>query len=156
MTGDDLKLLRKARGLSRPALAALAGVHPDTVKYWEGKATVDLRGHAPDRLLHALGLGGLSQKGDFPRPRFFAKPGDFCAVTRARGGVLRGTVIMAGPKRCGARTRKGTPCRAKVLPGKARCRFHGGLSTGPKTVEGRDRIAEAQRRRWARWRIEGR
>ena len=33
-----------------------------------------------------------------------------------------------------------------------RCRLHGGLSTGPKTPEGRARIAEAQRRRWARWR----
>jgi ABC transporter substrate binding protein len=30
-----------------------------------------------------------------------------------------------------------------------RCRFHGGLSTGPKTAEGKARIAEAQRRRWA-------
>jgi len=36
----------------------------------------------------------------------------------------------------------------KVEPGKRRCRFHGGLSTGPKTSEGRARIAEAQRRRW--------
>ena len=57
MTGEELKALRRARGLSRPALAALAGVHPDTVKYWEGKATVDLRGYAPDRLLQALGAG---------------------------------------------------------------------------------------------------
>ncbi|PIV79226.1 MAG: hypothetical protein COW54_05530 [Rhodobacteraceae bacterium CG17_big_fil_post_rev_8_21_14_2_50_63_15] len=53
---------------------------------------------------------------------------------------------------CGARTRKGTPCKAKALPGKIRCRFHGGLSTGPKTPEGRERIAEAQRQRWAKWR----
>jgi hypothetical protein len=29
------------------------------------------------------------------------------------------------------------------------CRFHGGLSTGPRTAEGKARIAEAQRRRWA-------
>ncbi|WP_428849225.1 HGGxSTG domain-containing protein [Thetidibacter halocola] len=53
---------------------------------------------------------------------------------------------------CGARTRKGTPCRAKSEPGKRRCRFHGGCSTGPRTPEGRERIAEAQRRRWAAWR----
>ena len=50
---------------------------------------------------------------------------------------------------CGARNRKGQPCCNKVVPGKRRCRFHGGLSTGPRTVEGRDRIAAAQRRRWA-------
>jgi hypothetical protein len=31
----------------------------------------------------------------------------------------------------------------RVEFGKARCRFHGGLSTGPKTEAGRIRIAEA-------------
>jgi hypothetical protein len=59
--------------------------------------------------------------------------------------------------RCGARTRAGGTCMVRVEFGKARCRFHGGLSTGPKTSVGRARIAEAQRRRWrafrdARWR----
>lgn len=49
-------------------------------------------------------------------------------------------------------TRKGTPCRNKSEPGRKRCKFHGGKSTGPKSVEGRERIAEAQRMRWARWR----
>ena len=54
--------------------------------------------------------------------------------------------------RCGARTRKGDPCLVRVEPGKRRCRFHGGLSTGPRTAEGKARIAAAQRRRWAEWR----
>ncbi|HRP04837.1 MAG TPA: HGGxSTG domain-containing protein [Opitutaceae bacterium] len=49
-------------------------------------------------------------------------------------------------------TRKGTPCRAKALPGRNRCKFHGGMSTGPKTTKGRLRIAEAQRRRWQQYR----
>lgn len=49
--------------------------------------------------------------------------------------------------RCGARTRKGTPCQAPALWGKNRCRMHGGLSTGAKTAEGRARIAESNRRR---------
>ena len=54
---------------------------------------------------------------------------------------------------CGAKTtRKGTPCRNMSEPGRKRCKFHGGRSTGPKTPEGRERIAEAQRKRWARWR----
>lgn len=54
---------------------------------------------------------------------------------------------------CGARTtRKGTPCRNKSEPGRKRCKFHGGRSTGPKSAEGRERIAEAQRTRWAKWR----
>lgn len=50
---------------------------------------------------------------------------------------------------CGARTRSGLPCKTKVIPGKKRCRLHGGLSTGPKTELGRNRIAEAQRLRHA-------
>lgn len=58
-----------------------------------------------------------------------------------------------GPRpACGAITRTGAPCRRKVVPGKARCPNHGGLSTGPRTEEGRRRIAEAQRRRWQNWR----
>ena len=48
---------------------------------------------------------------------------------------------------CGAKTRKGTPCAALAVEGRARCRFHGGCSTGPKTAEGRARIAESNRRR---------
>lgn len=76
--------------------------------------------------------------------------GDFLRPIRARHGVLR-----FGPQKCGAQTRKGTPCRARAFPGKTRCKFHGGASTGPKTPEGRERIAEAQRRRWARWRGNG-
>ena len=43
----------------------------------------------------------------------------------------------------------------RVEFGKARCRFHGGLSTGPKTEAGHARIAEAQRQRWRAYR-EGR
>jgi hypothetical protein len=38
--------------------------------------------------------------------------------------------------RCGAKTRKGTPCRCTWTYANGRCRFHGGLSTGPKTEEG--------------------
>jgi hypothetical protein len=34
------------------------------------------------------------------------------------------------------------------------CRVHGGLSTGPKTPEGRARVGAAQAAFWARWRKE--
>ena len=30
--------------------------------------------------------------------------------------------------RCGAKTRKGTPCAAPAVSGKARCRMHGGAA----------------------------
>ena len=55
---------------------------------------------------------------------------------------------------CGAKTRKGTPRRCQSEPGKRRCKYHGGMSTVAKTPEGRERISEAQRRRWDRWRAE--
>lgn len=55
--------------------------------------------------------------------------------------------------RCGARTRAGHPCRAPAWrardepsPRNGRCRMHGGLSTGPRTAEGKARCAEAARR----------
>lgn len=41
---------------------------------------------------------------------------------------------------CGARKhRDGQPCRALSEPGKRRCKWHGGCSTGPRTVEGKAR-----------------
>ena len=49
-------------------------------------------------------------------------------------------------RRCGARTRAGQPCRAPVVKGKNRCRMHGGLSTGPKTEAGRERVREGYRK----------
>lgn len=55
---------------------------------------------------------------------------------------------------CGAMTRKGTPCKRKPVYGKKRCANHGGLSTGPKTEEGKERIREGQRKRWERVRAE--
>jgi hypothetical protein len=54
---------------------------------------------------------------------------------------------------CGAKTRRGQSCRMKSEPGRKRCLFHGGKSTGPKTPEGKARIAAAQRIRWARFRL---
>lgn len=57
------------------------------------------------------------------------------------------------PTRCGALTRRGAACRHAVEPGRARCKFHGGLSTGARTPEGRTRISEAQQRRWTAWRL---
>lgn len=44
-----------------------------------------------------------------------------------------------GKALCGAKTRKGLPCVRRVVEGNARCPNHGGLSTGPKTAEGRAR-----------------
>lgn len=48
---------------------------------------------------------------------------------------------------CGARRRRdGEPCQSKSVPGKNRCKWHGGCSTGPKTPEGRARALANLRR----------
>ena len=44
--------------------------------------------------------------------------------------------------RCGAKTRSGNACQGPAMPN-GRCRLHGGLSTGPKTAEGINRIHKA-------------
>lgn len=48
---------------------------------------------------------------------------------RARNTPLPG-------EKCEARTRRGTPCQCKAKAN-GRCRLHGGLSTGPKTMQGK-------------------
>ena len=55
-------------------------------------------------------------------------------------------------RRCGAMTRKGRPCVRRPVRGNKRCPNHGGLSTGPRTLEGKARIAAVQRERWRKWR----
>ena len=48
---------------------------------------------------------------------------------------------------CGAkRHRDGQPCQALSEPGKLRCRFHGGRSTGPRTEAGKARALANLRR----------
>jgi hypothetical protein len=49
--------------------------------------------------------------------------------------------------RCRAKTRRGTVCIRRPIRN-GRCANHGGMSTGPKTAEGKARIALAQHRRW--------
>lgn len=54
------------------------------------------------------------------------------AITRR--GVLKHGNTPGDPStapRCGARTRRGTPCQGPAVHGKRRCRMHGGLSPGP-------------------------
>jgi hypothetical protein len=78
---------------------------------------------------------------------------------RARAMLTAGTLHLLVPKvrrvpdsarkLCGASARStGKTCQA---PGKGRggrCKLHGGMSTGPKTEQGQQRLREAMRRRW--------
>lgn len=48
---------------------------------------------------------------------------------------------------CGARRhRDGQPCQALSQPGKRRCKWHGGCSTGPRTLEGKAKARANLRR----------
>ena len=56
--------------------------------------------------------------------------------------------------RCTAMSRNPhRPCAAMTIPGKGVCRNHGGLSRW-QSEEGRHRISEYQKARWAKWREE--
>ena len=44
--------------------------------------------------------------------------------------------------RCGAKTRAGTPCKRRDLCDSGRCRLHGGMSSGPRTEEGKVRSSK--------------
>jgi hypothetical protein len=59
---------------------------------------------------------------------------------RLRNGNPPGDFSKA--KRCGANNRRGGPCQCPAMPN-GRCRLHGGLSTGPKRLEGIERIRQA-------------
>ena len=66
---------------------------------------------------------------------------NFAALTEA------GHATRFGPnwpgKRCLARTRRGSPCQNPAIRGRGRCKLHGGLSTGPRTPEGKARSIAA-------------
>ena len=70
-------------------------------------------------------------------------------VTSTRGGAPARDQVCTVRKaaavrvRCGARRRTdGMPCEALSVPGKHRCLWHGGCSTGPRTAEGKARSAD--------------
>ena len=55
-------------------------------------------------------------------------------------------------KRCLAKTRRGTPCQNPAIGGRTRCKLHGGRSTGPRTAEGKARVAAAHKKHGRRFR----
>ena len=76
--------------------------------------------------------------------------GASCLSMRAIGLAGDGSPLRHRDRpACCAQNRQRRQCAMRIEAGKRRCRFHGGLSTGPRTAEGKARIAAAQRRRWA-------
>ena len=70
------------------------------------------------------------------------------AIMRFEKGNEIGSATRFGSEwagqRCGARTKAGAPCQRPAVKRTGRCARHGGKSTGPRTAEGRARIAAAQ------------
>lgn len=65
---------------------------------------------------------------------------------------LKTKVAKGLAKVCGAYARStGKPCQCKLLYRGGRCRLHGGLSTGPKTAEGKAKALQVMRDGWRRW-----
>jgi hypothetical protein len=143
---------------------------------WQGRSPDDPRAHtldwgglAADNFGPALRRNGSDA--DSGKRTKTVKTSDATRNARACARVMgsywkhRGMTLISDqtwPSRrkgrllCGAKTRAGGCCQVRAEPGKARCRFHGGKSTGPKTEAGRSRIAEAQRLRWRTYRARGR
>ena len=67
---------------------------------------------------------------------------------RARRRMLR--KLGAGLQLCGAKTKQtGRPCIMTALRN-GRCKFHGGMSTGAKTPEGKAKSVAALTNYWAK------
>ncbi|MBL8261659.1 MAG: hypothetical protein JNM58_04475 [Xanthomonadaceae bacterium] len=67
---------------------------------------------------------------------------EFAPASHARAGANYSGMDEARKVRvtCGARRRRdGQPCEALSVPGKRRCKWHGGCSTGPQTNQGKKR-----------------
>lgn len=161
-TGGEVRNLRLKRGLIQRQLGKMAGLHANSVKRLEHQAVIPGFSHARDRICEALGIEKPA-----PHRATIDKVGPTEFIRLLAAGVLpmpghvhqNGSESPAEPRQaaraprrqCGARTRVGRPCRAPARDN-GRCRMHGGLSTGPKTAEGRERIRQAQLLRWARLR----
>ncbi|MFZ2752651.1 MAG: HGGxSTG domain-containing protein [Lysobacteraceae bacterium] len=82
-----------------------------------------------------------------------ANDSGLCHAKRAGAHANNSGILPAGVNQarviCGAKRRRdGQPCQALSVPGKRRCKWHGGASTGPKTDEGRVRsLANLQQHR---------
>ena len=136
-SGHDLHRVRLDFNASLREVAAAARVAPSTVLRWEGKA-----------VLPRCPTGALRNILTVLRVRLFKER------FHREIGVLHAKTSAYFPENdiCGAKTRAGTPCKKPPVSGKLRCRLHGGLSTGPKSSEGRQRCSIAMKKRWTTYR----
>ena len=174
VTGAQIRAARALLGWTQARLAGSAGLHPNAIAYWEGHDEIPtgvwrepvacrrirkslLEAGVEFLQLPLLGVRLVARHNKVTNTRRRA---------RAHHGVLRPlrpqncktSVIPAqavGARNpataCAAKTRTSKPCVRRAMAN-GRCLNHGGLSSGPKSDAGRQRIAEGQKQRWERWR----
>jgi len=89
--------------------------------------------------LHAI--EAAAQEADELERRLIAAGVDPATAERAADKAHRSGIGL-----CLAKNRRGVPCVALGDGAGGRCKFHGGMSTGPKTADGKERALAALRR----------
>ena len=150
MKAKELRAARVAAGLTQQQLADKAGFHRQAVIYWERKVgEFSMRWGAPAAFAKVLGM-----KYNFPTPTrarvYEVLDSEWLRKQTERLAEAERSRAARRRQTCGAKTRKGSPCRLQSEPGRRRCKYHGGMSTGPRTAEGKRRISDAQKKRWKR------
>ena len=173
LTGDQIREARLALGLTQEELGARAGFHRQCIVRLEGYCSLGVLRSSGVSLLAVVRALALPDDVLFPAANAHARPrimewleqveatAEAAAQVKSEAAKSRRKMREAlrqawrvdreaSPKLakpvCGARNRRGQPCQSKKLLRGGKCKFHGGLSTGPKTPEGLARCAEAGRR----------
>ena len=136
-SGTLLRDARLSHGASIRAVARAAGVAPSTVIRWERTLYLP---KAPTRALRNIALALSVRLFESSRPVWKGPHAQFFSPD------LKDRVVST----CNARTRSGDKCKNAPTVGKRRCRLHGGLSTGPRTMAGRLKCSYAARNMWER------
>ena len=148
-SGIDLQAERAKAGFTQNQLADKAGVHVQTIRYWEGqKHREDLGGMfstALNRIADAMDISPLYED--------YAVRSDNERLSIEMFEWLGLSWLYDKPKpkpkrHCSADLSNGRKCRKSPVATSWRCAQHGGLSTGPKTPAGIERIKQAQYKRW--------
>lgn len=161
ISGLEMKAERRALKFSQSEMAELISCSRHAVSYWETKQKQltwrDVRSEVPAKMLKVLQIRVSSP---FDQKALNAEAIGYHCLSPEAGGTTDAAKLSCSAtidgehdgnlrRLCGAKTRTDRACRNLSETGKRRCKFHGGMSTGPKTEEGKSRIAKAQRLRWS-------
>lgn len=120
MTREELAAIRMGAGLTEVELARRVGIGRHAVSYWENKPRVDLCAGAVVRRAEVL---------DLPKPPARGYRASWLADADRQADTTFHAVLAARKTRetehanqrrviCGAKTRKGMPCRCKSEQGR--------------------------------------